>query len=202
MPIAHATHTPGLEDLAEEAHHHRRILRKLADVGTELAEAVHAEAKTRPLAATAPKRALTIADYARTYENLASGIRRAILLARELAKPHPAQRAPADQRITARAQILRAVEDKIHRHAPDQASNDLQRERNERLDSADLARDLAFRPIADLIIEIARDPGLESTPNSDPRQRRKPRAAAQPVSPHANTAQPASHPCAPPARRA
>ena len=170
---------PESDEDAEEARHYRATLRKLIDKATDLAEEVHAEAKTRPPAATAPKRALTIADYARAYESLARGIRRGILLARELTKPLPARRTPAEYRVHARQEILRAVEDKIHRHAPDHEAHDLQRELHERLDTPDLAREIRIRPLADLITEIARDLGLEASPISDPWKRRKPRDLAQ-----------------------
>ena len=212
------TPTPDPDDFADEALHYRAVLRKLVDMGTDIATEVHAESKSRPHPAAAPRGALTVADYARAYERIARGIRRGMLLARELAKPLPARRSPAEHQTTARLQILRAVEDKIHRHADDEDAAELQHELLDRLDGPDLARDIAFRPVADLIIEISRDLGLESVPGNDPWKRRKPRdlallrtRAAGPhpapvlsfTLPQQTTAAPAvAHSRAPPARSA
>ncbi len=129
----------------------------------------------RPAPAAAPE--LSIA-----FERVARTIRRTIALARKLAEPAPQARAAeqAHQRRTAaRKQIIRDLEDTIHREAHGRAAETeaLHAELYERLDTLDLDDDLDTLPIAEIIAALRRDLGLDphrTTRGISPWKRRRP----------------------------
>ncbi len=119
------------------------------------------------------------------FERIARTIRRTIALARKLsdpAQPSPAERAAADahqRRPTARKQIIRDLEDTIHREAHGRTAETeaLHAELYERLDTMDLDDDLDTLPIAEIIAALRRDLGLDphrTTRGISPWKRRRP----------------------------
>ena len=173
----------------EDAQYYREILHELVEMATNLARAVHRQATTQPAPepashpAPAPQPDPSIA-----FDRIARTIRRTIALARKLtepAQPRPAERAAAgaeQRRRAARKQIIREVEDTIHReaHGPEAEvrAESLHAELYERLDTLDLDDDIDNLPIADIIAAIRRDLGIAAHINSrgiSPWKRRTPR---------------------------
>ncbi len=217
----------------EDAQYYRQVLHELVEIGTRLARAIDRQAAPEHSAvpaaapeqlgqpAPAPVAAPEIAapELAIAFDRVARTIRRTIALARKLsdpAQPRPAARAAAateQRRTAARKQIVRDIEDTIHReaHGPEAEAQAeaLHAELYERLDTLDLDDDIDTLPIADLIAAIRRDLSIDPHINSrgiSPWKRRRPadvRAlcarAAAPRSAQPGTAPP--HPLpAPPAR--
>ena len=79
-----------------------------------------------------------------------------------------------EPRTAARRQILREVEDAIHRHAGAAEADALREELLDRLDSPELEDEVGDRPVAAIIAEICRDLGLAAPPGADPWKRRGP----------------------------
>jgi hypothetical protein len=176
MKSAHPATPPAETDRdAQDALLYRDVLHELIAMGMDHTRDVHRESQEQPSANGKARGAIA---YANAHENLARGIRRSILLARTVAEPIPARRSPAERRVADRSAIIRAVEDKIHCLAADHDADTLTAEFHERLDSPDLAIDLSYRPVAEIIIQICRDLGLEAVPGADPWKRRKPRDLA------------------------
>ena len=192
-PADHATQRD------EDAQYYRQVLHELVEIGTRLARAIDRQAAAEPAATPAPAPEqpgqpapapapdptpdLTIA-----FDRIARTIRRTIALARKLsdpAQPSPTERAAADaqqRRRAARKQIIREVEDTIHRdvHGPDAEARaeSLHAELYERLDTLDLDDDIDTLPIADIVAAIRRDLGIAAHINSrgiSPWKRRTPR---------------------------
>ncbi len=93
------------------------------------------------------------------------GLRQTILLAERLATPRQEQAGP--DRVEARKQIIRGVEDRIARaarvdHHGEATGTRLRAEFLERLDSPELEDDVAGRPVCEIIDEICRDLGIEA----------------------------------------
>ena len=167
----------------------------------------------QPTPASAPASLIALAA---SFDAIARTVRRSVALARTLDQPVPPAKDPAHRRAAARKQVIRAVEDAIHRAAnPDSdAAESLTAELRDRLDAPDLDGDLATRPTAEVITEICRDLGLAAPPGTSPWKRRTPadlqdlrtRAAAptptrQPGTASRNpapSAAPPEHPAAPP----
>ena len=163
------------------------------------------EAETPPpeTRADAAIAARIVLDLSTAQENAARGIRRAILLVRRIEDPAAAK--SPEHRIAIRKQILRGVEDGIHRQGlrPTDAAC-LHAELLERLDSPDLDDDIDHLPVAEIIANIIRDIGSASAAfyGPDPHKRRTPediallaaRAARLPTTP-----KPAPPPSAAPA---
>ena len=177
--VSAATHPlPQIDRDEQDALFFRDVLHELIEIGRDHARDVHRESQTRPQPTHPRAKTLTAIDYANAHERLSRGIRRDILLARKLAEPIAARRTAAERRDSDRREIIRAVEDKIHRHAGAYESGALQAEFYERLDSLDREIEIDRRPIADVIIQICRDLGLENTPATAPWKRRTPRDLA------------------------
>jgi hypothetical protein len=174
--------------LTEALSHNQDVLNDLVDLGHELARAIVEQTKTRVMPA---------ATAALAFERVTRCVRRCAWLVRELAKP-----LNTTDRVAARKQIIRTVEDTIQRTAehPDDAEA-LHGELRERLDSPDLEDDIHSRPIIEIIADICRDLGLAHSPGSHPWKRRTPADlarlvayAAQPVPPPSQThRRPAAH---------
>ena len=173
---------PGPE--AADTHAHREALDALITMGTDFARLLHQQATTQaavqpgapaphPTPAPAPATLITLAS---AFDAIARAVRRTILLARTLDQPVPPAKDPARRRAAARKQVIREVEDAIHRAAnPDSdTAESLTAELRDRLDAPDLDDDLADRPTADIIAEICRDLGLAAPLGTSPWRRRTP----------------------------
>ena len=220
---AHPTQAATPDDPGQSAtgtHRHSQALDDLVTMGTSLARLLHAQAIRQAEAADAavpphpipgaphepPATALITLTTA--FDRIARAVRRCVALARKLDEPVRATPDPAHRRTAARREVIRAVEDTIHRtaHEGDRAET-LHAELRDRLDDPDLEDDLAHRPIADIIAEIRRDLGLASPPGDHPWRRRTPadirdlnaRAAAPSRAPQPGTEMSRSQawPCAP-----
>ena len=184
---AHPTHATNPDDPGQPAHPHRQALDELVTMGTDLARALHRQALIQAEAAQAavPPRpvphapheppAAALVTLTTAFDRIARAVRRCIALARKLDEPVRATPDPAHRRTAARRQVIRAVEDTIHRtaHEGDRAET-LHAELRDRLDDPDLDWDLAHRPIADIIADIRRDLGLASPPGDNAWRRRTP----------------------------
>ena len=202
---AHTTQPNDPGQPAAPAHPHRQALDDLITMGTDLARALHRHALIQAEAAQAalppqptphipyepPATALVTLTTA--FDRIARAVRRCVALAQHLARPPAPARDPAQHRAAARKQVIRAVEDTIHRAANEgDRAESLTIELRERLDAPDLDWDLATRPIPDIIAELCRDLGLAAAPGTNPWRRRTPadiqdlcaRAAAPTRTPH------------------
>ena len=168
--------SPTHDQETQDALFFRDVLHELIAMGMDHTRDVHRESQA-PLPNARGKLRSAI-DYANAHDRLARGIRRSILLARKIFEPLPVRRSPAERRQDGRRAIIRGVEDAIHRRATDDEADELTAEFHDRLDSPDLADDLTHRKVDELITEICRDLGLESSPYADPWQRRTPRDLA------------------------
>ena len=199
--------TPPLPDPAdrasqrdEDAQYYRQVLHELVEIGARLARAIDRQAAPEseaepgaapgaaPEQAGQPAPAPTAApDLTLAFDRIARTLRRTIALARKLsdpAQPSPTERAAADaqqRRRAARKQIIREVEDTIHRdvHGPEAEAQaeSLHAELYERLDTLDLDDDIDTLPIAEIIAAIRRDLGIAAHINSrgiSPWKRRTP----------------------------
>ncbi len=167
--------SPELPDLDDAAY--QRALAVLLDVGTALAQ----ELKS-------PTADATVVQRATAFPNVATAVRRTIILSRHIANdPHPAAD-PAAKRTEARKHIIREVEDSIVQNADPADAGALRLELLERLDSPEFEADLAQHTPEHLIGELCRDLGLANYPYALPYARRTPddiailgaRAAAAP----------------------
>ena len=180
----------------EDAQYYRQVLHELIEIGARLACAIDRQAAAAPSAAPEqagqPAPAPVAAPdptpaFAIAFDRVARTLRRTIALARKLsdpAQPSPAERAAADahaRRRAARKQIIREVEDTIHReaHGPEAEAQaeSLHAELYERLDTLDLDDDIDTLPIAEIVAAIRRDLGIAAHINSrgiSPWKRRTP----------------------------
>ena len=165
----------------EDAQYYREVLHELIEIGTDIARAVHRQTTAAP--APAPEQASQPApDPSIAFDRIARTIRRTIALARKLSEPAPLNPAQGTQqrRRAARKQIIREVEDTIHReaHGREAEAESLNAELYERLDTLDLDDDIDTLPIAEIIAAIRRDLGIDPHINSrgiSPWKRRTPR---------------------------
>jgi len=164
---------PELDDAA-----YQRALAVPLDVGTALAQELKSPAPDQ-----------SVVQRAAVFPNVATAVRRTIILSRHIASdPRAAAADPAAQRTNARKHIIREVEDSIVQNADPADVGTLRLELLERLDSPEFDRDLAQRTPKDLIGELCRDLGLANRPYALPYARRTPddiailgaRAAAAP----------------------
>ena len=177
----HTNPTPGPGQQAEDAQYYRQVLHDVIGMATDLARTLHAQATTlpppRPTTGQAPP---STPEIAAAFDRIARAIRRSITLARHLNDPIKPAPDPAHHRAAARAQVIRTVEDRIHRsaHEGDRAES-LTAELRDRLDGPDLDADLATRPVPDILTEICRDLGLASPLGDTPWRRRTPADLAE-----------------------
>jgi hypothetical protein len=144
---------------AQDALYYRDILHRILAVGADMMEMVQTEAKAR--IKDAVPGATPAADAAIAYDRIARSMRRTILLARKVAEPVKAPDArAAPDRVAARKQIIRKIEDAIYRDGPEDAAESLKAEFLERLDAPEFEDDLGQRPIGEIIDEICRDLGI------------------------------------------
>ncbi len=153
--------TPPQDQQAEDAQYYRRVLHKIIDLASNIAQSLHDDATQKRPAYAPPPTPEETQTLSLAFDRIARCIRRTILLARNVAEP---PKAPAKSREATRKQILREVEDAIDREAPPKAAPALRAELMERLDAPefaeDLEHDLATRPIEDIIAELCRDLGV------------------------------------------
>jgi len=132
----------------------------------------------QPAPARAP--AASLQDLAAAFDSISRTVRRCIMLAQNLDTPKQPARTPAPDRTAARKYILRAVEDTLQCQDYDDSYRDcdptevLHAELLDRMDAPDLDRDIANRPIDDIIKDILRDLGLAALPGTRPWKRRTP----------------------------
>jgi hypothetical protein len=150
----------------ETTSHHQDVLNAFVDMSHVLALLVVDEAKAKTLPA---------AKAAFAFDRLARTLRRCVWFVHKLAEP-----IKTIDRVAARKQIIREVEDNIQRQAddPDQA-DDLREELMDRLDSQDLEDDIAGRTVNQIITDIVRDLGLAHSPGNHPWKRRTPADLAE-----------------------
>ena len=189
-PTDHASATQASQR-DEDAQYYCQVLHELVEIGTRLARAIDRQAAAEPDAASAQAGQPTPApvaapDLTLAFDRVARTIRRTIALARKIAEPaqpRPAERVAAaaeHRRTAARKQIIREVEDTIHReaHGAEAEAESLHAELYERLDTLDLDDDIDTLPIADIVAAIRRDLGIAAHINSrgiSPWKRRTPR---------------------------
>ena len=184
---AHTTQPADPGQPAPGPHPHRQALDDLITMGTDLARALHRQALIQAEAAHAARPphpaphapheppATTLIALTTAFDRIARAVRRCIALAQRLDTPPKPARDPAHHRAAARRQVIRAVEDTIHRAANEgDRAEALNAELRDRLDDPDLDPDLLTRPIADIIAEITRDLGLASPPGDNAWRRRTP----------------------------
>jgi hypothetical protein len=163
---------------APDAEYYRDILHQVIEINVNLARVLDQKAQAHATPDAPPLRDLIAV--ANAVNDTARTIRRCILVGLEVAKPIAATPDPAQRRVAARQQIIRQVEDQIHRQAADEhEAETLNAELQERLDRPDLDDAIDDRPIPEIIAELVRDFGLEATANADPWKRRTPGDIAQ-----------------------
>lgn len=153
---------------AADAQRYRAILHTLIDQAAAIATRLAATAT----AATTPDSALPEAAVA--FERIARTVRHTIALARQVATQPAPRSAPKPSNPHARTQLIRGVEDAIHRKRRDCDTEALTREFQERLEDPELELDLEGRTVEDLIEEISRDLGVAQQGRSWVWQRRTP----------------------------
>jgi hypothetical protein len=139
---------------------HQAVLNRFVDFGDRLVRLTveRAEAATFP-----------VDKAAAAYDRVTRSVRKSIWLVRKLAEP-----AKSVDRIAARKQIIRTVEDAIQRHAEADPSETLHEELLDRLDTSELEDEIGNRPVEDIIADILRDLGLAAIPGTQPWKRRTP----------------------------
>ena len=154
------------------------MLLNLVDLGHRLAQLVVAQAESG---------AIPAAKASTAFDGVTRSIRRCAWLAH-----HLTDQAKTIDRVVARKQIIRTVEDTIQRHAEEPEADTLREELMDRLDTPDLEDEIGNRPIDEIIIDIVRDLGLAAAAGNHPWQRRTPEdvailcaRAAQPIPPQA-----------------
>jgi len=176
-PSAHAFPADPSEDDA----YYRAVLHDLIDRGADLARRLH-ERAAGPAGADADVDAAGSPDPTIAFDRVARAIRRTIALARHIAaNPAPAARpgqSHADTRADTRARLIRGVEDAIHSQRRGGDAEPLYAELGERLEDPALEFDLAHRPVAEIIEEIARDLGVAVQGRSYVWRRRTPQDIA------------------------
>ncbi len=163
---------------AEDTAYYRRVLHELIDMGLDMARLVHGRAKAQAEVAevTVEQPGVEVADGSVAFDRLARAVRRTVALARRLEEP---VRDGVKRRLTARRQVLRAVEDVIQREAVDQDEEDgLNGELYERLDAPELDDELDCRPVAEIVADICRDLGIAELSGTGRWKRRFPAEVA------------------------
>ena len=127
---------------------------------------------------------LSVTAATKDYERVTRAQRRCGWVVHRLDAP-----AKTVDRVAARKQIIRTVEDNIQRHDDEDTDAErLHEELMDRMDTDDLEEEIGNRPVADIITDIVRDLGLAAVPGNHPWKRRTPKdvatlcaRAAQPV---------------------
>ncbi len=168
------------EQRAQDAQYYRRVLHRLIDIGSAMAETIHSQAQSQAANAAPDAPPSLVPSHAtrEAFERVARTIRRCILLAEKVAEPaKPRAVDSAERRIAARKLIIRRVEDSIHRDAPESERESLRAELVERLDAPEFQADLD-RPIEEVLQEIHADLGLLGAEGAKRWPRRTPKDVA------------------------
>jgi hypothetical protein len=159
----------------------RASVRELMDMGMDLARLIHAQARTQLDTDQAPD-AGPAPDVTVAFDRIARAVRRTAMLLQRLCEPaaDPSEQYRREQqRDGARRRIIRGMEDRIQRHVGKTEADRLYAELLERMDSPDLEDEILDRPVSDIILDIARDFGLEASPGTHPWKRRTPADIAE-----------------------
>jgi hypothetical protein len=154
----------------------RASVRELMEMGMDLARLVHAQARTQLDTPPAPD-AGPAPDGTVAFDRIARAVRRTAMLLQRLNEP--AASLGEQQRAAARRRIIRGMEDRIQRNVGPAEADRMYAELMERMDSPDLEDELLDRPVADIILDIARDFGIEASPGTHPWKRRTPADIAE-----------------------
>ena len=160
----------------------RATVRELMDMGMDLARLVHAQARAQLDAAPAATQGGPAPDVTVAFDRIARAVRRTVMLLQRLNEPAaslPGQNLGGQQRAAARREIIRGMEDRIQRSVGKTEADRLYAELAERMDSPDLEDEILGRPVAEIILDIARDFGLEASPGTHPWKRRTPADIAE-----------------------
>jgi hypothetical protein len=113
---------------------------------------------------------------AAAYSSVTRSVRRTVLLIQKLTAPAPAAKAadPEPDKVSVRKQIIRQVEDAIHRNAPEGEEPALYAEFLERLEGAEFDDQIPQRPTLDIVNEICADLGVHGPDSLDQWMRRTP----------------------------
>ena len=163
-------------DRQEIAGYYRSVLHELIDRAADMARMVHERAKVQAEAGGKGEpgaEAEAGADLTVPFDRIARCVRRCVALARRLDEP-VVQRDARLERAAGRKQVLRRVEDAIHRDASAQEADGLRAELHERLDAPEFDEDLLTRSVDEIIGEIRRDLGIGLFEEFVPSPRRRP----------------------------
>ena len=161
-------------DRQEDAAYYRRVLHELIDRGADMARMVHERAKAQADGAERPDAETEAGvDLTVPFDRIARCVRRCLALARRLDEP-VVVRDGRLERVAGRKQVLRKVEDAIHRDAPMREADGLRAELYERLDGPEFDDDLLTRSVAEIVAEIRNDLGIGVCEEVLPSVRRRP----------------------------
>ena len=178
MTIPSSLTEPGsAERRQDDAEYYRLILHVMIERGADMTGLLHQQATMHVTAVVRGDVPVTAKgkDYAGDFELISKAVRRCIMLAMKLddwmlSRP----RLPEADRVVARKQIIREVEDRIARRAEPGDRDGLEVELAERMETLDYDEDISGRPIDEVIAEICRDLGIEPAFNGPEWKRRTP----------------------------
>jgi hypothetical protein len=156
----------------EDALYFRHILIELVNKGAEICrvivQQVKAEAEAKdPAAEPAP-------DYTLRFCRVSRSIRQSMMYCQQLTGSSPQADAAGPRRVAARKQVIRAVEDAIHRDAPADEVETLRSELAERMEGPEFDDDLDGRPIEEIVNAIRADLGIRGRASAEQWPRRMP----------------------------
>jgi hypothetical protein len=144
----------------QDARDLRALLIEMAQQGAELAALYVQQAKDqaysgKPGAGPSP-------ECATAYKEVSRSVRQSAMLALKITAPAPAPKADesAPRRAAVRRQVIRGVEDAIHRDAPADQVESLRAEFLERLETPEFGDDFDQRPAVDIVNDIRADLGI------------------------------------------
>ena len=180
--------TPNLAtQRAEDAQYYRRVLHKLIDMGTDLAEAVHRQATEQhpaptPSAGAEPPTPTPSPSpspqHAIAFDRLTRSVRRTIALARKLSEPAREAPGPKPRPTECNAEGCNDRRLRAPQRSTDRAEADAEYaepcDRPEEPDNEDFDEDLDDQSFADLIARIGHDLTLAALPDAALWTRRTP----------------------------
>jgi putative component of toxin-antitoxin plasmid stabilization module len=115
-------------------------------------------------------------DCAESYCDVARSIRQTVMLVQKLTAPAPAPQAvrPAQDPAEIRKQIIRRVEDAIHKDAPAEGAERLRAEFLERMETPEFGDAMSQRPVQEIVNEIRADLGIHGPGSLEFYKRRTP----------------------------
>ncbi len=144
----------------QDARHLRALLIDMAEQGAVLAKLYVQQAQDQAYGA-APGQGPS-PECAAAYNSVSRSVRRSVLLIQKLTEPAPAPKADraAAEKVAARKQVIRQVEDAIYRDAPEEEAAELHAEFLERLEQPEFDDELGQRPETDIVNDIRADLGI------------------------------------------